>query len=246
MPGGRRLDKMAFAGVPAFRIHVWLRVCLAFTAVLGVQCAFVPCLQAQESQSEPQLNGRVDMLDNVNQAPAPRMRLNRKAIVPANDGSKGENQPQQIPDYYDPPSQDNQNRQQTDRTAEQKSAEQTVYKNEKGEKVKGKLPADFLSGNVSIGDQFPDMASQKPALGSFNQAQSATPPAPPARSPYIWQMSRDGGYYDASGQIKGTVPGSELWRYGGVMGDEVTPVPQGPVRMNSAGHIRWQPSWMSK
>lgn len=177
---------------------------------------------ADESASQPQLNGRVDMVDNLSpQQPTNTKRLNRKAIVRST----------------------NQNQLQAQTPVVQ---QQKIYRNSKGQVAKDNLPPNFLSGSVSIGEQFPDLASQRPASGSF-APQQTTPPAPPVKKPYIWQMSRDGGYYDASGQIKGTVPGNELWRYGGVMGDEVTPVPKGPsVQMNSAGHIKWHPAWMNK
>ena len=66
---------------------------------------------------------------------------------------------------------------------------------------------------------------------------------PQTNKPHIWQVSKLGGYYDASGQIEGTVPGDQLYKYGGFMGDGVTPVPQTPVGTDRGGLIRWQQSW---
>lgn len=55
------------------------------------------------------------------------------------------------------------------------------------------------------------------------------------KSNYIWGLSRDGGYYDASGQIKVVVPGDQLYKYGGTFMDG-SKVPTTPVVTNFAKH----------
>ena len=56
-------------------------------------------------------------------------------------------------------------------------------------------------------------------------------------SPPRWVMSKDGGYYDSTGQISGTVRGDQLFRFGGVM-QNGSPAPSSPdVLMNAFGHI---------
>lgn len=52
---------------------------------------------------------------------------------------------------------------------------------------------------------------------------------------HIWHQSRQGGYYDATGQISVLVPGDELYKYGGVFEDGLA-VPTMPVAMNFAKH----------
>ncbi|MBX9694259.1 MAG: hypothetical protein K2Z81_17880, partial [Cyanobacteria bacterium] len=55
--------------------------------------------------------------------------------------------------------------------------------------------------------------------------------------PPNWMISKDGGYFDGTGQIKVLVPGNELYKYGGTLQDG-RPVPNSPnVQMNSTGHI---------
>ncbi|MBY0358701.1 MAG: hypothetical protein K2W82_11915 [Candidatus Obscuribacterales bacterium] len=70
--------------------------------------------------------------------------------------------------------------------------------------------------------------------GSVMTAAPAPPP-PPKISNYIWGLSRDGGYYDATGQIKIVVPGDQLYKYGGTFMDG-TAVPVTPVVTNFANH----------
>lgn len=60
-------------------------------------------------------------------------------------------------------------------------------------------------------------------------------PPPPKISNYIWGLSRDGGYYDATGQVKIVVPGDQLYKYGGTFMDG-TSVPTTPVVTNFANH----------
>jgi len=90
---------------------------------------------------------------------------------------------------------------------------------------------------------FGRMDNSRPLTGqtqqqAFNlQAQQAVHHPPFA--PYIWTQSRDGGYYDASGFIKGTVPGDQLRLYGGRFSDG-TPVPMTNVGTNGSGHVWWQ------
>jgi len=61
----------------------------------------------------------------------------------------------------------------------------------------------------------------------------------PKDAPYVWGQSVNGGYYDCTNTYKGTVPGYRLRELGGKFADG-TPVPQGDVKMNEAGHIWWQ------
>ncbi len=59
---------------------------------------------------------------------------------------------------------------------------------------------------------------------------------PGGRAPN-WMISKDGGYFDGTGQIKFLVPGNELYKYGGTLQDG-RPVPNTPnVQMNASGHI---------
>ena len=58
-------------------------------------------------------------------------------------------------------------------------------------------------------------------------------------APYIWCQSTQGGYYDCTNTYKGVVPGFRLKELGGKFADG-TPVPQGNVKMNEAGHVWWQ------
>jgi hypothetical protein len=70
--------------------------------------------------------------------------------------------------------------------------------------------------------------------GWKNQKQSETSATLPK-----WFVSREGGYYDSSGQVQGNVPGTELYRYGGTMSDG-KPAPTTPqVHVNTSGHIIW-------
>ncbi|MBI4533321.1 MAG: hypothetical protein HY711_05170 [Candidatus Melainabacteria bacterium] len=46
------------------------------------------------------------------------------------------------------------------------------------------------------------------------------------QTPCLWYPSRQGGYYDASGQVNGVILGSQVHKYGGVMADGM-PVPLG-------------------
>ena len=72
-------------------------------------------------------------------------------------------------------------------------------------------------------------------VGSVN-AFVAPLPAVLRQSNYIWQQSVDGGYYDATGQIKILVMGDQLFRYGGKLSDG-TAVPTTPVVCNFKGHV---------
>lgn len=62
----------------------------------------------------------------------------------------------------------------------------------------------------------------------------SSPSKPPAT--YKWGQSDTGGYYDASGQIKETVMGDMLYKYGGTFMDG-TQVPKMPVVCNFKGHV---------
>jgi hypothetical protein len=58
-------------------------------------------------------------------------------------------------------------------------------------------------------------------------------------TPPVWVIDKFGGYRDSTEQVKGTIPGNELYRYGGTMknGRAVPTTPQ--VNVNSSGHISW-------
>ncbi len=58
-------------------------------------------------------------------------------------------------------------------------------------------------------------------------------------TPPVWVIDKLGGYHDSTDQVKGTIPGNELYRYGGTMKDGRA-VPTTPhVNVNSSGHISW-------
>ena len=58
-------------------------------------------------------------------------------------------------------------------------------------------------------------------------------------TPPAWVIDKSGGYRDSTDQVKGTIPGNELYRYGGTMKDGRA-VPTTPnVNVNSSGHISW-------
>ncbi len=62
-----------------------------------------------------------------------------------------------------------------------------------------------------------------------SQAQLSKPP--------VWHASKDGGYYDSTGQITFLVDGQKLYLYGGFLGDG-RPVPNTPnVPTNMLGHL---------
>ncbi|HEY9677162.1 MAG TPA: hypothetical protein V6C76_04105 [Drouetiella sp.] len=64
----------------------------------------------------------------------------------------------------------------------------------------------------------------------------------PDDAPYKWGQCPTGGYADMTGTYKGPpVWGDKLGAYGGHFFDG-TPVPKGPVQINSYGHIWWQNS----
>jgi hypothetical protein len=131
-----------------------------------------------------------------------------------------------------------------------------VGKTDNGEGVAGASAVNKgtkppLSGRLmDSGQAFPALSTQSgkeaPPSAGLAGAVDQAEPVKPLKNPYIWQMSKFGGYYDASGQMKGTVNGAELYKYGGFMGDEVTPVPKGPVKTNQFGHFEWHPSWMKQ
>lgn len=64
----------------------------------------------------------------------------------------------------------------------------------------------------------------------FNPAQDR--PVEPPR----WMVSRDGGYYDATGNVQGTVSGADLYQYGGTMGDG-SGLPGPGAAVNAQGHL---------
>ncbi|MBX9687595.1 MAG: hypothetical protein K2X27_12885 [Candidatus Obscuribacterales bacterium] len=87
--------------------------------------------------------------------------------------------------------------------------------------------------------------SMEPSLGSAVQANdyaaavttlSSPPPQSKTLGNYLWGQSSAGGYYDASGQIKETVRGDELYKFGGKFMDG-TAVPTTPVVCNFRGHV---------
>jgi len=49
--------------------------------------------------------------------------------------------------------------------------------------------------------------------------------------------SRDGGYYDATGEVKATVKGNELYKYGGTMSNGRAAPTTANVQMNRFGHL---------
>lgn len=84
--------------------------------------------------------------------------------------------------------------------------------------------------------QPPILPQPAPLTGNAAQmAGEAREKAPTAKAKYIWQLSRDGGYYDATGQISVVVPGDQLYKYGGTFQDG-KPVPTTPVVTNFANH----------
>ena len=89
------------------------------------------------------------------------------------------------------------------------------------------LRGSGLADNTRLG--------QAKAAATLNKGVKST-----AFVPYIWCQSRDGGYYDASGTIKGVVPGARLKLYGGRFNDG-SPIPTGNVAVNESGHVFWQP-----
>lgn len=70
----------------------------------------------------------------------------------------------------------------------------------------------------------------------YSAAIKAPPPEPPKKKgSSVWFQSRDGGYFDFTGQVKGVVRGDLLYKYGGTFQDG-TEVPDYPVTVNFAGH----------
>lgn len=65
------------------------------------------------------------------------------------------------------------------------------------------------------------------------------------KAPYIWGLSRDGGYYDATGQIKTVIKGEDIYKYGGTFIDG-TAVPSAPVITNFAKHAYRNPYYYLK
>ncbi|MBX9691283.1 MAG: hypothetical protein K2Z81_02795, partial [Cyanobacteria bacterium] len=56
-------------------------------------------------------------------------------------------------------------------------------------------------------------------------------------APCLWYPSRHGGYYDASGNVNGSILANELYRYGGLMADG-SPAPSNQnVKADSHGHL---------
>lgn len=67
---------------------------------------------------------------------------------------------------------------------------------------------------------------------------SKHPVIPNLTSPPQWSATK-GGYHDLTGQIPGTIPANELYRYGGTMKGG-HPAPTTPhVNVNTSGHIAW-------
>lgn len=70
----------------------------------------------------------------------------------------------------------------------------------------------------------------------YSAAFKAPAPEPPKKKgTSVWFQSRDGGYFDFTGQVKGVVRGDLLYKYGGTFQDG-TEVPDYPVTVNFAGH----------
>lgn len=101
------------------------------------------------------------------------------------------------------------------------------------------LPADARKNGKRFGKQQVRIQRQamkqrdfRPRLGRnqiMNQAQFFRPP--------VWYPSREGGYYDGTGQIQGNIPGHMLFQFGGSLSDGRA-APNSPnVFMNQAGHL---------
>lgn len=59
-------------------------------------------------------------------------------------------------------------------------------------------------------------------------------------TPPQWSVNKEGGYEDITGQVSGTVPGNELYKYGGTMKRDGRAVPTTPhVHIDTSGHIAW-------
>lgn len=75
------------------------------------------------------------------------------------------------------------------------------------------------------------------SMPAFNAAASVNAPLPRAgNGKHLWGQSDAGGYYDATGQMTGTIMGDELYKFGGTFTDG-TPVPAYPAVCNFKGHV---------
>lgn len=107
--------------------------------------------------------------------------------------------------------------------------------NQRPQSFRGDVAQDDnnMRGRTPMLDRVLKGQNQQNNLQAMAQNQGAN------NAPYVWAQSATGGYYDCTNTYKGTVPGYRLRELGGKFADG-TPVPQGAVKMNEAGHIWWQ------
>ena len=117
------------------------------------------------------------------------------------------------------------------------------------ESQKGGMTADEVTSFERMLEKFDERlnrALHSVATGKWNSGNwhhgwksSKHPVVPNLSSPPQWDATKGGGYHDLTGQIAGTIPANELYRYGGTMKDG-RPAPTTPhVNVNTSGHIAW-------
>ncbi|MDZ4836030.1 MAG: hypothetical protein SGJ27_19815 [Candidatus Melainabacteria bacterium] len=140
-------------------------------------------------------------------------------------------------------------------TSGQLNRDESVYLNDETTRLRGILSRAKQAGGMpadEVGD-FEHMIAklnerlerslQSPASSKWNSGNwhhgwrnSKHPPNP--SSPPRWSVSKD-GYVDLTGQVHGTIPGNELYRYGGTMKDGRRAPTTPHVNINTSGHISW-------
>lgn len=118
-------------------------------------------------------------------------------------------------------------------------------------RIKREPAKPLLYGNIQHNKILPEPQSLLPLEGgldsavkasdysmpAFNAAAAVNAPLPRVgNGKHLWGQSDAGGYYDATGQMSGTVMGDELYKYGGTFTDG-TPVPAYPAVCNFKGHV---------
>lgn len=101
-------------------------------------------------------------------------------------------------------------------------------------RIQRAAPLPAYGSEFARPDNFQSAVSTQDYMGGVSISPPPQQPQPP-KGKYIWGLSRDGGYYDASGQIKTVIPGDQLYKYGGTFMDGQS-VPTSPVVTNFAGH----------